>query len=202
MKTQTQVITAKDIANAMDYETYRSFIQKRLENNQSTGTNHSESMVGYTTLNERRMKRLDKKTKLQPETLDVLQNINRPQVWLVLTEGWCGDAAQSVPVMAKMASEAPNVELKLILRDENLEIMDEFLTNGGRSIPKLILLDKETLDVLGSWGPRPVAAQDLFLAAKQSPDFNYPDLQKQLQLWYTKDKGISTQQELIELIKN
>lgn len=200
MKTKTQIITTTTIAKAMDYETYRSFIQERLANNQSTGTNHSESMVNYTTLNERRMKRLDKTTKLTTETLTALTNIEQPQIWLVLTEGWCGDAAQTVPVMVKMAEQSPNVELKFILRDENLDIMDEFLTKGGRSIPKLIILDKETLEVLGDWGPRPAEAQKLFWEAKASPDFNYPDVQKDLQIWYTKDKSLSTQRELVELI--
>lgn len=189
------------IANAMDYETYRSFIQERLSNNQSTGTNHSESMVGYTVLNDRRMKRLDKTTKLATDTLEVLANIDQPQVWLVITEGWCGDAAQSVPVIAKMAAQSPNITLRFILRDENLNIMDEFLTNGGRSIPKLILLDKNTLEVLGSWGPRPAEAQELFMTAKARPDFNYPQVQKDLQMWYTKDKTLSTQREIANLIK-
>lgn len=200
MMTQTQIITNETIAQSMDYEQYRAFITERLENNQSTGTNHSEAMVGYTDLNDKRMKRLDKTVKLTEETLAALQSIETPVIWLVLTEGWCGDAAQSVPIMAKMAAETPNIDLRLILRDENLDIMDEFLTNGGRSIPKLIVLNKATLEVLGSWGPRPVEAQQLFWEAKNSPDFNYPDVQKALQLWYAKDKTLSTQRELVELM--
>jgi hypothetical protein len=122
-------------------------------------------------------------------------------IWLVLTEGWCGDAAQTVPIMAKMAGESLNIELKLIFRDENLDIMDEFLTDGGRSIPKLIVLNKETLEVLENWGPRPVEAQELFWKAKNSPDFDYPEVQKALQLWYAKDKTLSTQKELTALVK-
>ena len=200
MMTQTQLITNETIAQSMDYEQYRAFITERLENNQSTGTNHSEAMVGYTDLNDKRMKRLDKTVKLTEETLAALQSIETPVIWLVLTEGWCGDAAQSVPIMAKMAAETPNIDLRLILRDENLDIMDEFLTNGGRSIPKLIVLNKATLEVLGSWGPRPEAAQKLFWEAKNSPNFNYPDVQKALQLWYAKDKTLSTQRELVELM--
>lgn len=201
MITQTQIISNETIAQSMDYEQYRAFITERLENNQSTGTNHSEAMVGYTDLNDKRMKRLDKTVKLTPETLTALQSIETPLIWLVLTEGWCGDAAQTVPIMAKMAAETPNIDLRLILRDENLEIMDEFLTNGGRSIPKLIVLNKATHEVLADWGPRPVAAQELFWNAKNSPDFNYPDVQKALQLWYAKDKTLSTQKELMELVK-
>lgn len=199
--TQTKVITKKTIAQSMDYEQYRAFITERLENNQSTGTNHSEAMVDYTSLNDKRMHRLDKTIKLTPETLTTLQSIETPLIWLVLTEGWCGDAAQTVPIMAKMAGESLNIELKLIFRDENLDIMDEFLTDGGRSIPKLIVLNKETLEVLENWGPRPVEAQELFWKAKNSPDFDYPEVQKALQLWYAKDKTLSTQKELTALVK-
>jgi hypothetical protein len=201
MMTQTKVITKKTIAQSMDYEQYRAFITERLENNQSTGTNHSEAMVDYTSLNDKRMHRLDKTIKLTPETLTTLQSIETPLIWLVLTEGWCGDAAQTVPIMAKMAGESLNIELKLIFRDENLDIMDEFLTDGGRSIPKLIVLNKETLEVLENWGPRPVEAQELFWKAKNSPDFDYPEVQKALQLWYAKDKTLSTQKELTALVK-
>ena len=101
--------------------------------------------------------------------------------------------------MAKMAAENPNIELKLLLRDENLTIMDEFLTNGGRSIPKLIVLEKETLKVVGSWGPRPAELQDIFLTARKSPDFNYPEIQKTMQIWYNKNKGIGIQQEITKV---
>ena len=196
-----EVITRETIAEAMTYEGYRGLIQERLANNQSTGTNHSEAMVGYTTLNEKRMKRLDKTTTLTDATMTALENIKQHQIWLVLTEGWCGDAAHTVPLMAKMAAATDKVTLRLILRDTHLPIMDAFLTNGGRSIPKLIVLDAATLEVLGSWGPRPAAAQQLFLEAKAKPDFNYPQLQKDLQLWYTRDKSVSAQQELVALIE-
>lgn len=194
------VITSEIIAKAMDYGTYRTLVQDRIANNQSTGTDHSEAIVGYTDLNEKRMKRLDKTVKLLPEVTAELVRIKTAQIWLVLTEGWCGDAAQSVPVMAKMAAENPHIEFKILLRDENLEIMDQFLTNGGRSIPKLVVLEKENLNVLASWGPRPQELQEIFMEAKKSPDFNYPEVQKVIQLWYAKDKGRSTQKEIIEIL--
>ena len=200
--TATTVITPEVIANAMTYETYRTLVQNKIANNQSTGDDHSEAMVGYTKMNEQRMRRLDKKVKILPETSEQLATITTPQIWLVLTEGWCGDAAQSVPVMVKMAAENPNIELKFLLRDENLPIMDEFLTNGGRSIPKLIILEKETLAVAGSWGPRPDLLQEIFLEAKKSPDFNYPEIQKVIQIWYNKNKGVATQEEIVKIVKS
>lgn len=196
----TTIITPEIIAKAMNYEAYRTLVREKIANNQSTGTDHSEAMVGYTKMNEQRMKRLDKKIQLLSEVASKLAAIETSQIWLVLTEGWCGDAAQTVPIMAKMAAENLNIELKFLLRDENLAVMNEFLTNGGRSIPKLIVLDKKTLHVLGSWGPRPAELQGIFLEAKASPDFNYPEIQKVMQIWYNKNKGVNTQEEIVELL--
>lgn len=193
-------ITKEVIAEAMSYQQYRALVQERLEQNQSTGNDHSEAMVGYTILNERRMARLDKTVKLLPETITTLKQIDMPMTWMVITEGWCGDAAQIVPIIARMAAENTNIELKFILRDEHLEIMDQFLTNNGRSIPKLILLNKESLEVLGDWGPRPAATQQLFLDAKNSPDYDAAEVKKEIQLWYTRDKAVSTQKELSALL--
>ena len=198
-----QNINPDTIANAMSYEAYRALIQNRIDNNQSTGTNHSPSMVEYTRMNEQRMVRLDRSTKKKlPNTSEQIGTIKDPQIWLVLTEGWCGDAAQTIPIMVKIAEENSNIEIKFLLRDKNLEVMDEFLTDGSRSIPKLAILDKNTLDVLGSWGPRPAELQEIFLAEKAKPTFNYPDVLKILQLWYNKDKGVSTQSEIANLLSS
>ena len=73
-------------------------------------------------------------------------------IWLVISEGWCGDAAQNMPVVEKIVDEMPNVEIRYVLRDENLELMDQYLTNGGRSIPKALFVDTETFEVLGRLG--------------------------------------------------
>jgi len=105
MKNNLENIITRDlIANAMNYESYRTLVRNRIENNQSTGNDHSEMMVGFTTMNERRMKRLDRTVKLLPEAISKLEEISTPKIWLVLTEGWCGDAAQTVPIMVKMAN--------------------------------------------------------------------------------------------------
>ena len=190
------------IDKGITYQAYREWVDKLKEEGKTSGPEQKEDLIYFTGLNAQRMKRLDKTFRLLPDILPTLRGLEKSYLWLVITESWCGDAAQTVPIMVKMASQSPNVELKFILRDENLDIMDEFLTKGGRSIPKLIVLDKETLDVLGDWGPRPAEAQDLFWEAKKSPDFVYAEVQKDLQIWYTKDKGKSTQRELVELLNN
>ncbi|MEL7119401.1 MAG: thioredoxin family protein [Bacteroidota bacterium] len=170
-------------------------------------------MLNYTKLNISRMNRLDRRAKLDDETIQRLIESTEPMTWLVLTEGWCGDAAQVVPYLVKMTDELPNVDIKFILRDQHLDIMDAFLTNGGRSIPKVIFLDKDN-KVLGSWGPRPNDLQDLFLSEREviktlpkeeQKEANY-ELKTELQRWYTKDKGIHTQQDVVselqEILEN
>jgi hypothetical protein len=136
-------IIEKSLKTAISYSGYRSLVKNLLIKGKSTGTEQSEDLTNYSMLNDRRMKRLDKTIKISEETIQEFQKVKRPQTWLVLTEGWCGDAAQSLPILNKIASYTANIDLKIVLRDENLDLMDLFLTNGGRSIPKLIVLDKD-----------------------------------------------------------
>lgn len=201
---------AKDILqNAYTYESYRQLVDTLFAQNKTTGDNHSEAMLEYTKLNLVRMNKWDKRAKLTPDTLESLSKIKRPLTWLVITEGWCGDAAQIVPVLQKMALENDNITLRFILRDENLEVMDAFLTNGGRSIPKVLILDAATLEVLNSWGPRPAEMQAMMMDVKaQSATILDAEEKKklaqeaaqQLHLWYAKDKAKTTQQEFLEVI--
>jgi len=201
MSTATdQIITPEIIDQAMDYEAYRSMIDDLLEEGKTTGTNHSDAMIDYTKMNVQRMKRLDKQVELSESLQEELEALDRKRIWLVLTEAWCGDAAQNVPVIAKMAEQTDNIDLKFILRDENLEIMDEYLTNGGRSIPKLVCLDAETLDELGSWGPRPVEAQQKAMQWKKDESISKEEWAEKLHKWYASDKTEQLQDEFEELI--
>lgn len=194
-------VTRETLNRAMSYNEYMQLLEDLLAVNKTTGENQSEAMVGYGKMNVQRMKRLNKKTELQAELLEVVKNVKRQMTFLVITEGWCGDAAQNVPVINKLAEQSDFIDLKLILRDENLEIMDDFLTNGGRSIPKLIALDTETLDVIDIWGPRPQTAQHMVSEFKKNKNGDYSEFVKDVQLWYAKDKTISMQNELIALLK-
>lgn len=194
------IITAAHFEQALNYTQYVELTEKLLAEDKTTGTNHAADLVEYTRMNLHRMRRVEKTTELSSEMLDVLQRINRKIIWVVLTEAWCGDAAQSVPAIAKIAAATPTIDLKLLLRDENLDVMDAYLTNGGRSIPKLIVLDAETMEELGTWGPRPEPAQQLVLDAKaQKMDFK--EMAEKLHGWYGKDRSRTLQQEFIPLIK-
>lgn len=199
---KTAIITRGIIENAYNYEEYRQFIDDLLKKNRTTGENHSEKMLHYTKMNVHRMKRLDRQTELVEELAEKLQNINRPMIWLILTEGWCGDAAQTIPVIQKMADQTRMIQTRYILRDENLEIIDQFLTNGrARSIPKLICLDSQTLEVLGDWGPRPETAQQLFMSLRDNEEYSSRERAEHLHKWYADDKTIAVQKEFISLIE-
>jgi len=139
-----QYIEKSIIDEAYTYETYRQLIDNLFVENKTTGEDHSESMLNYTKLNLSRMNRLDGRSRLTDDTIQQLKNIDRSITWLVITEGWCGDAAQIVPVLNHMALENENITLRFILRDKNLPIIDAFLTNNARSIPKIIVLDTAT----------------------------------------------------------
>lgn len=201
--TKESVISTEHLTKAMEYDQYRKLIDNLLEENKTTGENHSEDMLHYTQMNVQRMNRIEKTVDIYDDTAEVLKNIGQKWVWVVMTEAWCGDAAQNIPIIAKMADLSPNIDLKLLLRDENLDVMDQYLTNGGRSIPKMIALKTENLDELGTWGPRPAPAQEMMNEFKANPNGRTKqDLIIDIQKWYTKDKGRTLQNEFIELIKS
>ena len=198
-----EAITQEVIEAAYTYREYRELIDRLLSENKTTGENHSEDMIHYTLMNAHRMRRLDKQIDLIPELKNQLERIDRDMIWLVLTEAWCGDAAQIIPLFHKMAKVSEHVELRLILRDEHQNIMDDFLYKGkSRSIPVLIALDAQTLDVIGSWGPRPTEAQELFDEMRSEADIPYQQVSETLHKWYTADKTISTQKEWVDLINS
>ena len=189
----------KAMETSMNYAEYRELIDRLRVENKTTGDNHSEAMLNYTDLNIARMNKWDKRFELEDDVKSLLHGIDRKEIWLVLTEAWCGDAAHAVPVMAKMADINSNIDLRLVLRDENLELMDQYLTNGGRSIPKLIRFDAETGEELSTWGPRPKEVQDLFNRMKEE-GLEKSEMNKSLQLWYARNYGKAIEKELSEML--
>ena len=192
-------IIENSLTKAISYNDYRSLVSNLLENGKSTGQEQSDFLLNYSMLNDRRMKRLDKTIKLSEETINTAKNKDSKITWLVLTEGWCGDAAQTLPIINKIANESEQIDLKIVLRDENEELMNEFLTNGGKSIPKLIALDKNN-EVINSWGPRPTIATKMVQDYKEKHGKLDADFKQDLQVWYNKDKGANTQKDMLDLI--
>ena len=189
----------KSLQNAISYETYRTLVSNLLANGKATGPLQSEALTNYSLLNDRRMKRLDKTLQISEDTIATINSIKESQTWLTITEGWCGDAAQNLPVINKIAAINPNINLKVVLRDENLELMDLFLTNGGRAIPKLIALDAEH-NVIFTWGPRPSVATKMVVDYKAKNGNLDAQFKQDLQVWYNKDKGKSVQEDIVRLL--
>ena len=190
------------LENSFSFADYRKKVTSLIAEGKSTGHTQSEDLLKYSELNETRMNRLQKTIEVTPETKSKLQNLDKKYIWLVLSEGWCGDAAQIVPVIHKMAEATDKVELKIALRDDNDALMQHFLTNGGKAIPKLIVLDAETLDVVLDWGPRPHGAKQLILDYKATHGVVDEPAKIELQKWYLHDKGISIQNEIVEMHEN
>jgi Thioredoxin len=194
-----QKIESDYLQKAISYDAYKSLIDDLVNAGKATGPDQSEAMVHYTQLNQQRMHRVEKTIQVLPEVAAQLTSVNRAQVWLVLTESWCGDAAQSVPVIHALAKLNPLISLRLLLRDENLELMDRYLTNGvSRSIPKLIAVDALTSEVLFTWGPRPAALQESF-EGMRSEGLPYQVIKEELQRWYNQNKTVMIQEEMAVL---
>lgn len=193
-------IIQKSIANSFSYQDYRAHIKALAAQGKSTGMTQTEALLHYSQLNITRMNRLDKTIKITEEVQEKLKKIDKEQIWLVLSESWCGDAAQILPVINKMAEHTNKVDFRVVLRDETDDLMHLFLTNGTRSIPKLILLDKETLTVLGTFGPRPLGALQLITQYKNQHGLIDEAAKIELQKWYLSNQGLSIQNEIVKMI--
>lgn len=188
------------LEKSMTYAEYVKLIDDLLLDGKTTGPVQSEAMFNYGKLNRQRMHRLEKTVALNESLREKARALKRRMIWLVITEGWCGDAAQNIPTIEKIAAEnAEKIETRYVLRDENPELMDAYLTNGARSIPKLIALDAETLEVVGTWGPRPAAAMNLFYEMRER-GLEKPLMMENLQRWYLADKERSIQIEFETLL--
>ena len=195
-----QNIIENALDNSFSYLEYRQLVSKLISEGKSTGHNQSEALLQYSELNETRMNRLEKTLKVPQELTEKLNNLTKDYIWLTISEGWCGDAAQIIPILHKLEEASNKVELKLVLRDDNDELMQLFLTNGSKSIPKVIILEKETKEVITSWGPRPEPARKLIADYKAQHGVVDEPIKIELQKWYLHDKGLTTMKELVELL--
>ena len=185
--------------NTISYADYRNLIKTLISAEKSTGTEQSEDRLNFSILNDKRMDRLDKTLTISAETQNSLDNLNKGFTFLVIAEGWCGDAAQILPIINKVSEATDKIAFKIVLRDENEDLMNQYLTNGSKSIPKVLILDPEN-NVLDSWGPRPAVASKMVVDYKAQNGSLDEEFKKNLQIWYNKDKGLNTQNELIGLL--
>ena len=202
---ETDILTinktiSESLNNSMTYAEYRTLVTNLVDQHSTTGNEKTEDLINYTILNDKRMKRWDKTVKVSEEMKSIINKLNRKVTWLLITESWCGDAAHIVPVINKVAELNDNIDLRVVLRDENEALMNQFLTNGGKAIPKLIIIDNLTNEVLNTFGPRPTVATNMVNAYKAEHGMLTIEFKEDLQRWYNKDKGQSTIEDLVQLI--
>lgn len=200
IQTTSMDIIVSALSKSITYQDYREKVKTLVENNSTTGDDKSEAMVNYTMLNDRRMKRWDKTVKVSDEVKNRLSNFSGDVTWLVITESWCGDAAHVIPVINKIAELHDGIDLKLVLRDENDALMNQFLTNGGKAIPKLIMIDNATGQVIDTFGPRPSEATKKVNDYKATFGKLTPEFKEDLQRWYNQDKGQTVIEDLLQLL--
>ncbi len=187
---------------SIDYSTYCNKVFSFAKNEKTSGLEQTKERIEATQLNAQRIKRIEKHTNLLPEIKTGLSQIKNQWLWIIITESWCGDGAQNIPILKKIADEMPNISLQFIWRDENIDVMNEYLTNGNKAIPKLICIDEQAIKEIGVWGPRPITIQDkVNTLKKEQPEISHDELVKNIHLWYAKDKGESLQKELFTIIK-
>ncbi|MGY6562711.1 MAG: thioredoxin family protein [Luteibaculaceae bacterium] len=189
------------INEPLTFEEYTSFFEQLVKEGKTNWPEQTKEMIDYTKLNFSRSKRnlkqfspseAWKKIKLEPETITAY----------TLTEPWCGDAAQNLPILHIILLEL-NINHILLLRDKNDDLMNEVLTNGGKAIPKTIFVDSESLLPLFTWGPRPADAQAMVEEYKAAPEPKkaYMEFAEDLHNWYNQNQGKSLENELLELFE-
>ncbi|WP_424003096.1 thioredoxin family protein [Maribacter sp. IgM3_T14_3] len=200
MELVVEDLIKKGLEKSYSYAEYRALVSELAEKNESTGPEQSEALSQYTQLNNSRMRRWDKTLKFSDDVVAKIKSVDQKISWLVISESWCGDASPALPVMNKIAEINSNISLSIILRDENLDIMNQFLTNGGMSIPKLIAIDKKDDSVVATWGPRSIKATKLVEDYKSAHGSLTPEFKQDLQVFYNKDKGQSILEDLLLLL--
>ena len=199
----TSPITPALLADALTYNQFMVLSHERFRQHLTTSDDphyNTDQILGFTKVNFSRIARLEKTTVLTADVLDALLQIREPWTWLILVESWCGDVAQILPVLKHMADRSGQIDIRLLLRDQNLTVMDAYKTNGGRAIPKLICLRQSDLAELGTWGPRPAALQTEMNAWK-SENISFDVVIERAHNWYAKDRTQHTQAELALMIR-
>ena len=193
-------IIKNSLKRSMSYQEYRDLVKQLVNKNSTSGYEKTEALAEFTKLNDRRMNRWDKTLKVTEDTKSKTEIFNENVTWLVLAESWCGDAAHVLPAINKVSELNDHIEFKVVLRDENEDLMNAFLTNGSRSIPKLIMIDDATGEVVNTYGSRPSEATKMVNDYKAKYGKLTPEFKEELQHWYNKDKGQNIIDDLTKIL--
>ncbi|MCB9201481.1 MAG: thioredoxin family protein [Flavobacteriales bacterium] len=159
----------------------------------------NNSLYDYTKLNLARINRLEKTFKLSEEQIKKIKQITSTINCICITEGWCGDAANILPVIHEIAKQSEKITIKYIFRDNHTELMEKYLTNGNKSIPIYIICD-ENFQEINSFGPRTQFGMQLLHKMKTDENYKKEEFYIDLQKYYIKDKGKDIVTEFIDKI--
>lgn len=181
---------------AMSYPAFREMINSLLTEGKVTGADQNPDLIPYTEMNNQRMNRLEKHYSVSNELKSKVESLQKEYTFLTITEGWCGDSSQIIPVVEKVAACSSQIRSVYILRDENPGIMDQLLTNGSRSIPITICVDNATGEIIWKYGPRPAAGFDIVRNAKEAGK-EMMEISEELHLWYARNKQVDIESGLL-----
>jgi hypothetical protein len=184
----------------LTYWQYFERIQKKVDKLNPLNFSSEEKVIfEKDRINFLRMNRIHKTFNPDEHLISRMNNIDEPQLWMVLTEDWCGDSAQNLPYIYEFSKLNPLIDLRILERDKNLDIMDEYLSETKtRSIPKLVAFDEKGTELF-QWGSRPKEAQELVDKLKAEGKSKDEFLER-LHLWYGRNRGKVIEQEFINLL--
>jgi hypothetical protein len=183
----------------MTFEAYLKLTEAIIEKSAEGYDYANEDIIHYTQLNHSRMKRWLKVYEPNPDIVTTIKSINTFQNWILISEPWCGDAAHIVPIIYKLSLLNQNIKLDIQLRDQPPFLIDAYLTNGGKSIPILVIRNENNEDI-AVWGPRPKGAKELFANLK-AQEATFETIKVELQNWYNNNKAEQISKEILALIK-
>ncbi|WP_093364225.1 thioredoxin family protein [Sphingobacterium wenxiniae] len=179
----------------MTFQEYLDYFEQILASPQDYPAYQDPEYLNYAKLNWSRMNRWLKRFEPNEEMKSMISSITEPQHWIVITEPWCGDAAHSVAQLYQIVKNNPNIDFEIQLRDAEPFLIEDYLTNGGKSIPKLIIRNDVGHDKV-IWGPRPQQLHDIFVQQKEEGK-PFEEIKEAMQKWYNEDKGAEIQRELL-----
>ena len=188
--------------HSISFQEYIALAKTIISSDERPPMYQDEKMLKYTSENLARMENIAANLRIDAKLYNEMQQIKGKQIWVCITEPWCGDASQIVPALFLISSCSPNVEFRILLRDSNEEVMNNYLTNGGKSIPKLIMLHAESLDEIAVWGPRPASLQQMVTDMKDNPNFRFGEKVRIIHEWYDNNHSADLQEEFITLLKS
>lgn len=179
----------------MTFQEYLDYFEQILASPEDFDPYGDDEYLHYAKLNWSRMNRWLKRFEPNDAIKSLIASMTEPQHWIVITEPWCGDAAHSVAQLYQIVKNNPNIDFEIQLRDKEPFLIEDYLTDGSKSIPKLIIRNDVGHDKM-IWGPRPKGLQDLFMQMKQEGR-PFEEIKELTQKWYNDDKGAELQQELL-----